>query len=96
MATAVTLTARNTQTQMALTTAEDTLTFTEGTVAGGEDRLIELVCDAAWGISHATGAFGTKKPIPAGTPFRINLASSPKVYYVHVGTGTGTLSIWPL
>lgn len=96
MATAVTLLGRNKQTQMALTTAEDTLTFTEGSTNGALDRIIELVCDAAWGISDATGAFATKKPIPAGTAFRIQLDGSPKIFYVHVGTGTGTLSIWPL
>ncbi|MBA2708835.1 MAG: hypothetical protein H0U59_13605 [Gemmatimonadaceae bacterium] len=95
MPTAVTLTVRNKQTQMALTTTEDTLTLTEGS-ENTSDRVVELVCDQAWGISDATGTYASKKPIPAGTPFRIAGYATTKIFYVHTATTSGTLSIWPL
>jgi hypothetical protein len=91
----ITIAGRNQLTQVALTVAEDTITFVNSQGNGFSDAVVELSCDAAWAVSHATGLIATKKPIAAATAFRINPDKDGKVLYLQCTAG-GTLSVWVL
>jgi hypothetical protein len=74
---------------LALTTSEDTYTFTAVTgQEPGHGIVVQFACDAAWLISDTSG--GNFFLVPANTPFNVRAAPG-KAYYVKTSTGTGTL-----
>lgn len=91
----VSLTARNTQTSIAITSTESSFTIVDNT-GEAKDRILELAATVDWGISSATGAYGTKKPLAASTPFRFSTESSVLTFYIQAASTSGTLSVWVL
>jgi hypothetical protein len=91
------ITARNTHTSLAISTTEGSFTIADNTgLVPAQDRILELVCPVDWGISSATGVFGSKKPLAANIPFRISTDSTVLTFYYQSSSASSNLSIWVL